>query len=598
MDKNNKIIYYMQYLPMFLLLCVHPFIVYYKLYESRLSSFAWAPENPLAIDFYLYYKQIFFLIISGIALLFTVFFLFQYKKRNELNNLRKQQNMLVPLAVYAGLIILSSLFSKYKFIAFTGNDGQFESLFASLGYLIIFLFLGLVLFCEHDFKMFTKIMWSSLVLTSLLGILQFTGNNPISWKWVQKLITPKGYLETGNTVTSVFETNRVFLFAYNPNYAGVLLALLSGFCFGMLITETVLWKRILEAILLLCLMASLIGTSSKAGLFTFVAIAIASLIFVRMKIKHPGRIVIGAGMIAVLGIILLFTIGSRLPITIQIKELVSSEKIISNPLEEMVTDKEQVNFKYNGVSFSVAFNYQNGIFDFSVLEGSEAIPLRLSENHEFYYLEQENLEDVTIRPGIVDNTFPLFVITLNGREWMFIKSGQEYFYLNQYLRLETLQNIERFGFKSNESFATFRGLIWSMTLPILKDTLLLGTGADTFACYFPQNNYKDLYYYIGDAVASSRPHSMYLKIAVESGVLSLIALLTFFVWYMLQSVKLYRKCNFATLSSRVGFSCFIAVTIYLVCGLTNDSMITVAPIFWCILGAGMAANRINAKITI
>ena len=155
-----------------------------------------------------------------------------------------------------------------------------------------------------------------------------------------------------------------------------------------------------------------------------------------------------------------------------------------------------------------------------------------------------------------------------------------------------MQDVERAGFRGRESFATYRGLIWSMTLPLLKDTVLLGTGTDTFACYYPQNNYKDLYYYTGDVTASSRPHSLYLKVAVESGVVALLAMLVFFGWYLIQSLKIYWKGEFTSLSARVGFACFLAVTVYLVCGLTNDSMITVAPVFWGILGIGMAANRI------
>lgn len=594
---NKKIIgimHYIPYLPIVLLFCVQPFIVYYKLYESRLSSFAWAPENPLATDFYLYYKQICFLILSGIAFLFTIFLSIQSKKNKSYIGLRKQRNMLIPLGIYTLFTVLSGIFSEYKYITFTGSDGQFESLWTLLGYLIFVIYFLLILNTERAFHVVSNCLVVLLALVALLGILQFTGNDPIHWEWFQKLITPKGYLETGHTVTSVFESNQVYLFAYNPNYAGVLLALLSGFCFGMLVTEKSTLKRILEIILLLGLVISLIGTGSKAGLLTCIVVVLIGFSF-RLKVLWKYWYLVIPAITLVVEVLLLSINFSDLPIVDNIKAALTVEKQDPNPLEQMVTEKEHVDFKYKGVSFSVSFEYQEGMFDFRVIEDSKQIPIRLSENREVYYLEREGLEDVTIRPALIEDALPLFVITLNNQEWMFVKTRQEYQYLNQYLRLESLSDIERLGFYGYEEFASCRGLIWSMTLPLLKDTLLLGTGADTFACYYPQNNYKDLHYYNGEALASSRPHSMYLKTAVESGVISMMALFVFFICYLIQSVKIYRKAKFNSLSSRIGFSCFIAVTIYLICGLSNDSMITVAPVFWGILGIGMAANKVTTE---
>lgn len=592
---NTGLIRYIPYLPIVLLFCIHPFVVNYKLYESRLSSFAWAPENPWATDFYLYCKQNFFLLICIITILFTAYLFFNSKTQNEINNLRKYQNMLIPLGVYAILTIVSGMFSEYKSIVFTGSDGQFESLFIILGYLLCFSYFILLCQREEEFKIVPVILWVFLTLTAILGLLQLTGNNPMSWEWFQKLITPKGYFEAGNTITSVFDSNQVYLFSYNPNYAGVLLALLSGFCFGMFITESGSLKRIMEAVLLLCLIVSLVGTGSKAGLLTFAAVVVLVLLYRIRNLWKYWYVVIPA-ITLVVGIILLVINLAQLPILDNIKTAFTLEKQKPNPLEEMVTGTDKVNFKYREVAFSVAFDYWDGNFDFNVMENSGNIPLRLSDNHEVYYLERSGLEDVTIRPGIVDNTLPLFVITLNGREWMFIKTEQGYLYLNQYLRLESLQNTERIGFDGYETFASNRGYIWSLTFPLLKDTLLLGTGADTFVCYYPQNNYKDLYYYNGDAVVSSRPHSMYLKIAVESGVPALVSLLVFFAWYIIRSLRLYWKSGLTTIRLRVGFSCFVAVIIYLICGLTNDSMLTVAPVFWGILGTGIAANNVNIQI--
>ena len=34
---------------------------------------------------------------------------------------------------------------------------------------------------------------------------------------------------------------------------------------------------------------------------------------------------------------------------------------------------------------------------------------------------------------------------------------------------------------------------------------------------------------------------------------------------------------------------------YLVTGLANDSTVVVAPVYWCLLGVGMAVNRYNRR---
>ena len=34
---------------------------------------------------------------------------------------------------------------------------------------------------------------------------------------------------------------------------------------------------------------------------------------------------------------------------------------------------------------------------------------------------------------------------------------------------------------------------------------------------------------------------------------------------------------------------------YLVTGLANDSTVAVAPVYWCLLGVGMAVNRYNRR---
>ena len=54
---------------------------------------------------------------------------------------------------------------------------------------------------------------------------------------------------------------------------------------------------------------------------------------------------------------------------------------------------------------------------------------------------------------------------------------------------------------------------------------------------------------------------MYLQIAVQTGVLSLIALLTFYGIYFITSIKLYVKQKFDTFLSQAGVGIFLGTVI-------------------------------------
>ena len=130
---------------------------------------------------------------------------------------------------------------------------------------------------------------------------------------------------------------------------------------------------------------------------------------------------------------------------------------------------------------------------------------------------------------------------------------------------------------------------------MLKDTVLLGTGADTFAQVFPQQDYVGKVNNSFDTQIITKPHCMYLQIGVQTGVVSLIAFLLFYAIYFFQSVRLYLNGRFESFAAQAGVGIFIGTVGYMVCGISNDSMITVSPVFWTLIGLGLAANALVKK---
>lgn len=91
----------------------------------------------------------------------------------------------------------------------------------------------------------------------------------------------------------------------------------------------------------------------------------------------------------------------------------------------------------------------------------------------------------------------------------------------------------------------------------------------------------------------TKPHNMFLQIAIQTGGISLLAFLAIFVIYFVESFCMYFRKTAYRSSEIFGIGILLGTFGYLVTGLANDSTVCVAPVYWCLLGVGMAVNRYN-----
>ena len=89
---------------------------------------------------------------------------------------------------------------------------------------------------------------------------------------------------------------------------------------------------------------------------------------------------------------------------------------------------------------------------------------------------------------------------------------------------------------------------------------------------------------------------MYLQIWTQTGLFSLIAFLLLFFWYFVKSVRLYWNSPLETVPQKIGITIMAALFGYMVTGFANDSTVAVAPVFWGMLGFGMAVNKMQTGI--
>jgi len=87
-----------------------------------------------------------------------------------------------------------------------------------------------------------------------------------------------------------------------------------------------------------------------------------------------------------------------------------------------------------------------------------------------------------------------------------------------------------------------------------------------------------------------KAHKMFLQTAVNTGVVSAVLLVVLFGWYPVVGTRLYVIGGPTSVSGVVGVARLVGVAGYLAAGLINDSVVSVALVFWVLFGVGLRAN--------
>ena len=77
----------------------------------------------------------------------------------------------------------------------------------------------------------------------------------------------------------------------------------------------------------------------------------------------------------------------------------------------------------------------------------------------------------------------------------------------------------------------------------------------------------------------------------------MLAFLVMMIAYLIDSFRLYALHREYDRQQIVGAAVALAIIGYLGAGFFNDSIVSVAPIFWVLFGVGVAVNQLNRKQT-
>lgn len=570
-------------IPLIIIMCIIPLIMYYYEYDPKLSDFSWFTDASKQMDIFLYYKQLFFLSTCTIMLVFIL-----YKVITD----RKNINILpvfIPLFLYGILALLSTVFSEYTAYGIRGMFEQFESIFVILGYCLLVYYSFLFIKTEDDIRFIFKYFLIGILIMVFLGILQATGNDLFATDFGKKLYIPKIYWDMLDNFTFRFGSNTTYMTLYNPNYVGVYVALILPIITSLLFTERRKKEIILYIITIVGLIICLFGSKSKAGIIGlfislfFVIIFFRKYIFKNKKIVMP---IVCVGMV----ILITFTIIKFNTITNTINNLLTVKKSEFN-LTDIKTE-EFLTITYRNNDLRIKSEIKDDTIKFSILDEDEKnVSANINPENNTWIITDKRFSGIQITPEFLDEILYI-MINIDGKDWMFTNQTPDktYYFVNNLGKLDKIVKADSALFTGYESLATGRGYIWSRTLPLLKDNILLGSGADTFALEYPHQDYVNYYNAGFEGEILTKPHSMYLQIGVQSGVISLIAFLTFYLMYFISSFKLYIKGNFDNFFKQVGVAIFIGTIGYMITGISNDSTIAVAPIAWALIGIGIVCN--------
>ncbi|MFR1380213.1 MAG: O-antigen ligase family protein [Clostridium neonatale] len=600
--KENPIVFF---LPISFVLAIVPLIVRAK--EVKLDEFSqtiWGVSTQY--ELFSQNKFILLAIFTVIAIFISIiYFKYIFEKKDKIVHI-----ILLLTIIFLILSLLSSIFSPYKHIAFWGVYNRAEGFITIACYLLLFIYSIYTFKSTDNFRFVVIPILIIVFINAFLGMFQYAGDDLINTELGKLISIPTSIAEkTGGQLSLLYESGKLYGTLFHYNYVGSFVAVLLPILFcSMFIEDDIIFKIIIGLGFLAALWL-LFGSTSRGGLVGVLgSIFIAIIMFGRLIFKNKKQLLIGICSIVVIILGLNFitngSVFSRVPSLFKDAFSIFSNTSDVNykdlvPVKDITNENGDVQVVFQNETLNISF--EDNKYKFTDSSNNK---ISISKGDDCYLLDNDKLSTVSFKlfksseaadkmdvlqlapTGDSKNSF-LFKVKDDGSIHLVNPSNFEDI---------DIEFPETFGFAGKEKLGSARGYIWSRSIPLLKDNLILGKGPDTFVLEFPQNDLIGKYYaYDTPNMTVDKPHNLYLQIALNNGLIALIAFLGIMLIYIVDSLKLYAlKKEYGT-SELFGAAISLGVIGYLLAGVFNDSVISVAPIFWILLGVGVAVNYMNRK---
>ncbi len=576
-DKSGIRIVYA--VPIYLTMLV-PFVVYGKIVNTGIENYPWFANSTQVLDFFLYYKKNTVIIISGLILFFSIVKALNNHFGQKVNSFEGRFLVFLPFAAYVILSIISSLFSPYKDYACKGMMEQFESIWVIAGYFLI---------CVYSYTIYYREMFIvfgfSTALIGAIGTLQFWGIDIYRMKLFQKFFMPQSMQEIPFHFNA--ESGRTYCTFSNPNYVGM-------FCCLVIPVLTVLTfhaksrlEKILYGVSNVMMICSLVGSHSKSGILVCVVCMLLLLVVCRKQIASKVRYLSKGSIVSMVFVIVVISsmiVRHRGSFIESFYDIINRKNEPETNINEIGTYNNTVKIVYDSRELFFDIDYdKSSLKDTIKIVDEFGNPYSVSERQGVLYFEEEELLQLTT--SLVQyGDYVAIQIGDGNLYWYFTDQTPDHtwYYLTSYGKPDKLISNEvdvYRGLNGLEHIVSGRGYIWSRTIPLLKKNILIGSGQNCFMMVFPNNDYLGMAKWGYKGKIITKPHCMYMQIAVESGMLSLVVLIAFWCCFFVKVIS--NKSKYTLLKAIA-----IGILGYLLTGITNDSNVGVAPIFWMLIGIG------------
>lgn len=578
-------------LPLAFIVFLVPLVVRMKLIQLTGVYFDFWSGEKQHYDFYSYYKMVWFIVGASFAFIAMVIKLYN---QNSLE--MKKTFLYIPAGIYALFIMLSSVLSKYNYVAFHGFVDRYEGAFVLLGYILVFFITINLVDEERDIKFILGALFTSAAIIATIGLFQYFNLDLFKSSFGKSLMIPSKYKDIASKLAFNLGNNSIYSTLYHYDYVGSYMAMLVPLSICILISAKKNFYKVLAGIFSLLLIINWIACRSRAGLLGGVAAFVVIAIIMRKNILKRWKAIL-ITLIPVVILIFAINIATHNLIGKRISTLLTElNNLNGSQAQEKVNLDGIKDLKLNSQNIKIITDTEG----LSISMVGDNIAFKDNENKDININMDQKTGQVTINDPRYKqykvlygnyNKMPVLQIQRKNLTLTIGIQKDGFKLLNSKGNLVDLTPVKTFGFEGKENFASSRGYIWSRSLPLLKNTIFAGYGPDTFAIYFPQHDvFGKLKAYGTTTITVDKPHDLYLNTALSTGVISLIAMLALFIGYIVMSFKTYFNVSEYNFYHYAGIGILAAVCGYLVAGIFNDSVISVAPVFWILLGVGISIN--------
>lgn len=580
-----------------------PFIMYLHVREPKgMELIYFAKKSRIMLEVFLYHKEmalLFFALFLIAALGFGLAAYWVVFERPPMG-WKKDRYIFLALGTYFFLTAVSVMHSEYREYGLFGSGLDYEGLAAIFAYMILFT-AGYVLFSGKQEADILRIVLRVLMLVLIMGTFLELACGPVmNIGWIQRIIIPEKYahlmerwvLKGYQDISLTFSNPGFF-----GGFCGMLLPIGLGMAFTDLRKPTVVMDMLLGGGMFFCVIMSgstgaLYGAAGAAFLESLV------LYRKRKRADRRGILIKSLGCLVFTGLLLAAAQtadrGKAEDGGIFLKELFG--KVGKSVINEQYERNDDI-FEMEKMTLEDGLLYIQGkdaMFTVEALADASEMTLddfRFTDG-DGNQLKPEMGTDWRNRlPG---GAYELVEVSVNGRILsidlgyqdpvsFYEKEGSLYYIDFNGSLLSAIPQPVLPQLKLLYPLFTGRGYFWISSLPILKETLVLGKGIGAFPFVYEQSEVVGMLNVHGSAeYCVEQAHSWYLQTVVSSGVIALLCMLYVFIRILKKGIKKQLRMEYCTLH----WTDFLVwgLLAYMVTGIVNNSCVAATPMFWFMLG--------------